>query len=202
VNRRNVGIGIAVSLAIGGVVAAVAVGSGGSAPRSSKVVAGRERAAASTSTPGSTTAATGAAPTSSSPGATTTPTSAPAQGAGSGGVATTAPPAPQGTTPATAPPTQATVATTLPPCPGQSPGDISVTSFAFTPSSLPVSTGTRVTWAFNAGCTHHTVTATNGGGFDSGSQAGGTFSFTFNSPGTYMYHCSIHSSMTGSVTVS
>jgi plastocyanin len=49
--------------------------------------------------------------------------------------------------------------------------------------------------------TEHTVTADDGS-FDSGPLTGdATFTFTFETPGTYAYHCSIHSSMTGTVTV-
>ena len=40
------------------------------------------------------------------------------------------------------------------------------------------------------------------GSFDSGNLApGATFSQSFSTPGTFTYHCNIHSSMTGTVTV-
>ena len=50
--------------------------------------------------------------------------------------------------------------------------------------------------------TEHTVTSDEAGIFDSGPLGGeATFSFTFLDPGTYAYHCSIHTSMTGTVQV-
>jgi plastocyanin len=73
-------------------------------------------------------------------------------------------------------------------------------SFAFTPSSLSVHTGTRVTFT-NRDATTHTVTA-DGGLFNSGNLATGqSFSFTFMGRGSFTYHCQIHPSMTGTIGV-
>ncbi|MFP5331129.1 MAG: plastocyanin/azurin family copper-binding protein [Acidimicrobiia bacterium] len=48
----------------------------------------------------------------------------------------------------------------------------------------------------------HTWTAV-GGAFDSGTLGNGaTFTFTFDSPGTFDYICQIHPSMKGSITIS
>ena len=47
----------------------------------------------------------------------------------------------------------------------------------------------------------HTVTA-DLGAFNSGSMAeSNTFTFTFTTPGTYDYHCSIHPTMVGQIIV-
>ena len=63
-----------------------------------------------------------------------------------------------------------------------------------------MSAGTTVTWTNSDGTTH-TVTA-DGGAFDSGHLAdGATFQFTFKAAGVFPYHCSIHSSMNGTITV-
>jgi plastocyanin len=73
---------------------------------------------------------------------------------------------------------------------------------AYDPNNLTFSLAAKqsVKWGNNDGVAH-TVTA-NGGAFDSGSIAdGGTFSFTFTTPGTYPYHCSIHPTMVGTITV-
>jgi plastocyanin len=50
------------------------------------------------------------------------------------------------------------------------------------------------------GVTHHLVS--NTGVFDSGAiGAGGSYTFTFASAGSYPYHCSIHPTMTGTITI-
>jgi plastocyanin len=75
---------------------------------------------------------------------------------------------------------------------------VTLQNFAFSPSTVQVSVGGSVTWTNNDSVTH-TVT---GDGFDSGQLAPGkSFSKTFAAAGTFNYHCSIHPSMTGVVTV-
>jgi len=79
-------------------------------------------------------------------------------------------------------------------------GAVRIAGFAFAPDSRSVKVGDSVTWTNQDGATH-TVTADDGA-FDSGNLAGGkAFSFTFDEAGTYAYHCNIHKSMTGRVTV-
>jgi plastocyanin len=75
-----------------------------------------------------------------------------------------------------------------------------IEGFAFHPDTIKVSAGQKITWT-NDDSTAHTVTADDGS-FDSGSVADGkSFSFTFAKAGTFKYHCSIHSSMLGTVDV-
>jgi plastocyanin len=70
----------------------------------------------------------------------------------------------------------------------------------FSSSSLQVVMGTKVTWN-NDDTTVHTVTADNNS-FDSGDmQPGASFSQSFNSVGTFPYHCKHHAQMTGSIVV-
>ena len=70
----------------------------------------------------------------------------------------------------------------------------------FSPSTLNVSVGDTVTWT-NKHTMTHSATADNGT-FDSGNLAPGeTYSFTFDTAGTYTYKCNIHSSMTGTIVV-
>jgi plastocyanin len=77
---------------------------------------------------------------------------------------------------------------------------VAIVDFAFNPTSVTVKAGTTVNW-MNNGSTTHTVTADDGS-FDSGNLNGGaSFSHTFASAGTFSYHCSIHSSMKATVTV-
>ena len=71
---------------------------------------------------------------------------------------------------------------------------------AFNPGNRTVSVGTTVTWTNKDGIAH-TVTS-NTGAFGSGSLANNaTFSFTFDTAGSYPYHCTIHPGMTGTITV-
>jgi plastocyanin len=86
----------------------------------------------------------------------------------------------------------------------------------FWPTNITVSLGTAVMW-FNRGSMLHTATACTSGaptsgcpildsaslpGFDSGFLAPkGSYKFTFTTPGTYYYYCTIHPWLHGSVTV-
>jgi len=77
---------------------------------------------------------------------------------------------------------------------------VQISNFAFNPSSMSVAKGTTVTWTNNDN-TAHTITSTTGA-FDSGRlQTGASWSFTFNTAGTYDYICSIHTSMKGQIVV-
>ena len=79
-------------------------------------------------------------------------------------------------------------------------GSVTIHDFAFSPGSLTVHVGDRVSW-FNQGPSSHSATANNGS-FDTGVLAKGTSgSFTFSTPGTFSYHCTPHPFMHGSVTV-
>ena len=83
-----------------------------------------------------------------------------------------------------------------------SPGtnEVWIQGMAFSPSSITVVAGTTITWT-NKDAVSHTVTS-DAGLFDSGSiSSKGTYSYTFSTPGTYQYHCSIHTLMTSKVIV-
>ena len=79
-------------------------------------------------------------------------------------------------------------------------------SIAFVPESITVSVGTTITWT-NKDNVAHTVTSGTPdnptGTFDSGNMtAGETFSFTFDTAGTFVYFCQLHpTQMTGTVIV-
>ena len=74
---------------------------------------------------------------------------------------------------------------------------------AFAPSQVTVPTGTTVRWEFDQAAATHTVTSTSGNwNVDQTRQPGGAaVEETFQSPGTYTFHCKIHGGMTGTVTV-
>jgi plastocyanin len=76
-----------------------------------------------------------------------------------------------------------------------------IENFAFAPKQITAKVGETVTWKNDDGATH-TVTADDGS-FDSGNLVSDkTFSQTFDTAGTFKYHCAIHSSMIATVVVS
>jgi plastocyanin len=75
-----------------------------------------------------------------------------------------------------------------------------IVGFAFAPSTVTIHVGDSIEWV-NGDSVGHTVTADDAS-FDTGTIAGGTkASLTFDTVGTFPYHCSIHSSMHGTVVV-
>ena len=73
-------------------------------------------------------------------------------------------------------------------------------SLKYEPASLSVTAGSTVTWV-NAGSTAITVTSPDGL-FDSETvAAGGSFSYTFDTPGTFRYFCVPYPHMKGVITV-
>jgi len=71
---------------------------------------------------------------------------------------------------------------------------------AYGPEQLDVLPGQRVLWT-NVSSRTHTVTSDTGL-FDSGDvESDSRYSFQFNTPGTYRYHCTIHAGIVGEVDV-
>src|SRR5918998_4362051 len=86
------------------------------------------------------------------------------------------------------------------------PGSSSLTTDAYQPNPVQVSTGATVTWT-NDDAQPHTATsgenATPDGTFDSGIMApAATFEHTFATAGEYPYFCILHPNMVGTVSVS
>lgn len=78
---------------------------------------------------------------------------------------------------------------------------VSIQNFAFSQSSISIKKGHTVIWT-NKDSAPHTVTADSDSGIESPTiNANGTYSFTFNSTGTFAYHCKFHPSMKGTVVV-
>jgi plastocyanin len=69
----------------------------------------------------------------------------------------------------------------------------------FSPGAIQVPAGTAVTWRFEDGFVPHDV---KGDGFASGEpKRTGSFTHTFDRPGTYPYRCTLHDGMDGRVVV-
>lgn len=82
--------------------------------------------------------------------------------------------------------------------------EVTMINTTFQPEEITVAPGTTVTWV-NEDSFAHTVTSGTRGSptdmFDETVDGGGSFSFTFQDPGTYDYFCSIHPGMSGVVIV-
>ena len=114
-------------------------------------------------------------------------------GGGSKAKTTPAATSPAGTPKAT---TQATQAATTPGAQGAS---VEIKNFAFEPKTVTIKVGQAVTWT-NQDSAAHTVAGD--GGIDSGDLSKGkSYSKTFDTEGTFDYHCSIHPQMKGQVIV-
>ena len=79
--------------------------------------------------------------------------------------------------------------------------DVEISGSAFNPSTITILKGASVVWA-NKDSAKHTIVSDSGDEFNSDPiSRGGNYAHTFNTPGTYEYHCSIHPSMKGMVIV-
>lgn len=108
-------------------------------------------------------------------------------------VTTTTTTAPTSTT---APTTESTSAEG--PAPGQQ-YRLTIEEFAYKPNPITIKPGVIVAWV-NKDSVAHTITH-DGGEFDTELNPGRGFGRTFGTPGTFNYHCKIHPSMTGTITV-
>jgi plastocyanin len=80
---------------------------------------------------------------------------------------------------------------------------VDIANFAFNPGTIEVAVGDTVTWTNSDSAAHTATQLPSGSGFQSGTlDPGASYSFTFDTPGTYDYHCEFHAGMTGQVIVS
>ncbi|HUP26269.1 MAG TPA: cupredoxin family copper-binding protein [Candidatus Limnocylindrales bacterium] len=80
---------------------------------------------------------------------------------------------------------------------------VTIKNFAFVPAKITVKKGTKVTW-INDDSAHHDVTPDQASTDFVASKLlanGESYSFTFEKPGTYAYHCSPHPYMKAMITV-
>ena len=94
--------------------------------------------------------------------------------------------------------TAAAVAVSAQPAPAAR--NIKIDNFTFGPQELKVPAGATVTWA-NRDDIPHTVVSTDKVFKSKVLDTDEKFSFTFSTPGTFPYFCSIHPKMTGKVVV-
>jgi amicyanin len=77
---------------------------------------------------------------------------------------------------------------------------IQIQNFRFDPPELEVPAGATVTWV-NQDEEIHTVTSSQGLFSSPGLDSDQQFSYRFEKPGTYEYHCAVHPQMKGTVVV-
>jgi plastocyanin len=83
---------------------------------------------------------------------------------------------------------------------GPGANEVWIQGMAFNPATITVSVGTTIMWTNKDAVTHNV--SSNPVLFSSGSMSNGTtFSYKFATAGTFSYSCTIHPSMTASVTV-
>lgn len=71
----------------------------------------------------------------------------------------------------------------------------------FTPDAVEVAVGDKVVWDFDAARRTHDVSFIDDPARASGILDDGTWSTSFDGPGTYPYECTLHSGMDGQVVV-
>ena len=77
---------------------------------------------------------------------------------------------------------------------------VKIDNFSFSPTTLQIKAGTKVTWT-NADDIPHTVVSDDKIFKSKALDTDEKFSFTFDKPGTYPYFCSLHPKMTAKVIV-
>jgi plastocyanin len=78
--------------------------------------------------------------------------------------------------------------------------EVKIDQFAFAPQRITVKAGTTVTWS-NEDDVPHTIAASSKLFKSKALDTRDKFSFTFTTPGTYEYFCSLHPHMTGAIVV-
>jgi plastocyanin len=77
---------------------------------------------------------------------------------------------------------------------------VKIDNFTFAPQKLTVKAGTTITW-LNEDDIPHTVVATTLAFRSKAMDTDDKFTFTFSTPGTFEYFCSLHPHMTGTIVV-
>ena len=78
--------------------------------------------------------------------------------------------------------------------------EVQIDQFAFAPQRVTVKAGTTVTW-INDDDIPHTIASSSKSFKSNALDTKDKFSFTFTTPGTYEYFCSLHPHMTGTIVV-
>jgi plastocyanin len=77
---------------------------------------------------------------------------------------------------------------------------IVIRNFMFQPTTVTIKAGSTVTWV-NMDEEPHTTVSVAGLFRSAALDTNGSYSFTFDKPGTYLFVCSLHPQMTGTIVV-
>jgi amicyanin len=80
------------------------------------------------------------------------------------------------------------------------PNAVGIDNFTFNPQQLTVKAGATVTWT-NKDDIPHAIAAVNKQFKSKALDTSDSYSFTFTTPGTFAYFCSLHPHMTGTIVV-
>ena len=84
----------------------------------------------------------------------------------------------------------------------ESTDQVKIANYAFSPATITVKVGTKVTWTNTDVVKHNVAMDDNADGPSSQMLAkGDTYTYTFTKAGTYKYHCTPHPYMKGTVVV-
>jgi plastocyanin len=78
---------------------------------------------------------------------------------------------------------------------------VNIDNFSFTPPTLTVPVGAKVTWANKDDVPHTVVSTNNAFPHSPALDTDESFSYAFAKAGTYEYYCSVHPKMVGKVVV-
>jgi plastocyanin len=78
--------------------------------------------------------------------------------------------------------------------------DVEISGFKFEDNTVTIKVGDTISWTNHDGGSH-SVVADDGSFKSSNLSNDASFSFTFDSAGSFPYHCGIHPSMTGTIIV-
>jgi plastocyanin len=82
------------------------------------------------------------------------------------------------------------------------PNQVVIDNFTYSPATLTVAAGTKVTWVNHDDVPHTVTSPSKPRVLESASlDTDDSFTFEFKKPGTYDYYCAVHPKMTGKIIV-
>ncbi len=83
---------------------------------------------------------------------------------------------------------------------GENRAEVDISNFAFSPAEVKIKAGTTILWTNNDGADHQVHDDSNAFKSDILGK-GGAVEVNYSAPGTFTYHCHVHSNMKGKIIV-